>query len=89
MRSLIRRSYAKNDQTVDPELYEEPLLDKLKSIGASDLHVSVFDDVHDITGKYTKDGAPYQYLGHFSWIYFFNDACTDGDSSLWQWLAQS
>ena len=81
--------YAKNDQTVDPELYEEPLLDKLKSIGASDLHVSVFDDVHDITGKYTKDGAPYQYLGHFSWIYFFNDACTDGDSSLWQWLAQS
>ena len=79
--------YAKNDMTVLPEKYEEPLIQRLRSAGASDLHVSVFDNVRDTSGKYSKDGAPYEYLGHFSWICFFNNECTEGDLSLWQWLA--
>ena len=81
--------YAKNDMTVPPQKYEEPLLERLRSLGASELHVSVFDGVKDTSGKYSKDGAPYEYYGHFSWIYFFNNECTDGDLSLWQWLAGS
>ena len=81
--------YAENDLTVVPSLYEEPLLQRLKQLGAGPgLHVSVFSDVHDTSGKFNKAGTPYQYLGHFSWIYFFNNECFDGDLSLWQWLSE-
>ena len=80
--------YARNDQTVVPSIYEEPLLQRLKELSAGhDLHISEFDDVHDTSGKYFKDGEPYQFYGHFSWVYFFNNECHDGDLSLWQWLS--
>ncbi len=81
--------FADNDNTVVPSVYEEPLLRRLKQLGAGrDLHVSEFADVHDTSGKYFKDNEPYQYYGHFSWIYFFNNECFDGDLSLWQWLSE-
>ncbi len=79
--------YAENDKTVIPAVYEEPLIARLKEAGAKDLHSSVFQDVHDTKGYLQEDGQPYQYYGHFSWIYFFNDECTDGSLSLWQWLS--
>ena len=70
-------------------VYEEPLLQRLKQLGAGqDLHVSEFADVHDTSGLYYKDNEPYPYYGHFSWIYFFNNECFDGDLSLWQWLSE-
>ncbi len=81
--------YAENDSTVVPSVYEEPLLQRLKQLGAGlNLHVSVFTDVHDTSGNYFKNNEPYQYYGHFSWIYFFNNECFDGDLSLWQWLSE-
>lgn len=81
--------YARNDNTVVPSVYEEPLLQRLKQLGAGqDLHVSEFADVHDTSGLYYKDSEPYPYYGHFSWIYFFNNECFDGDLSLWQWLSE-
>lgn len=80
--------YATNDQTVQPDLYEEPLILRLQNMGAENLYVSVFSDVHDTSGRYIKDGEPYQYYGHFSWIYFFNNECADGTLTLWQFLSE-
>ena len=79
--------YAQNDGTVDPSKHEIPTVSRLKAMGA-DVHVSVFADVHDTSSTYTeKDGSPYQYNGHWSWIYFFNDECTENGLALWDWLA--
>ena len=80
--------YAENDKTVVPSKYEEPLIARLENAGAKDIRKSVFPDVHDTSGKYFKDGEPYQYLGHFSWFYFFNNECFDEGLSLWQWMSQ-
>lgn len=40
----------------------------------ADVHVSVFDDVGT-------------YLGHWSWIWFFNNACEENGTNMWQWLS--
>ena len=38
------------------------------------VHMSVWADVHDTTGRFpNEDGIPYQYAGHWSWIYFDNN----------------
>lgn len=80
--------YAENDKTVDPPKHEIPTINRLESI-SSEVHVSVFADVHDTSGTYTEeDGNPYQYNGHWSWIYFFNNECKDGDVNMWQWLSE-
>ena len=78
--------YAENDTTVYPAAYEKPLIERLRKV-STEVRVSAFEDVRDTSGKYFKDGEPYEYMGHWSWIYFFNDECRDGDLSLWQWLA--
>lgn len=80
--------YAQNDNVVDPQLYSAPTIDRLRAIGA-DVHTSVFDDVHDTSGKYRfADGSPRQYSGHWSWIYFFNNECQEGVLNLWEWLSE-
>ncbi len=80
--------YAENDTVVPPDLYEIPTIERLQAIGA-DVHTSVFPDVHDTTGLYTgEDGAAYQYMGHWSWLYFFNNQCEEEGVSLWQWLSE-
>lgn len=81
--------YAENDRTVPPATFEEPLLQSLASLGAKNIHVSVFPDIHDTTGRYLVDGEPYQYYGHFSWIRFFNNECTDGSLTIWQFLSEN
>ncbi|MGM9538469.1 MAG: prolyl oligopeptidase family serine peptidase [Candidatus Onthomonas sp.] len=80
--------YAQNDEVVPPDSYEIPTIQRLQELGA-DVHTSIFEDVHDTTGLYTgEDGAPYQYIGHWSWLYFFNNQCEENGVSLWQWLAE-
>lgn len=82
--------YAKNDTVVNPEEYEIPTIERLQAIGAN-VRTSVFDDVHDTSGLYFgEDGLPYQYQGHWSWIYFFNNECVDTATgeSLWDWLGR-
>ena len=83
-------TYAKNDGTVDPTLCVEPTVARLLAAGANNIHVSVFDDVHDTTGRFfDEDGTPYQYNGHWSWIYFDNNECYDENGvNAWQWLAK-
>ena len=71
--------YSKDDQTVVPSLYEEPLIKRLEDMGCEEVHVTVFDNVHDPMGN--------NYLGHFSWIYFFNNECYEDGLSLWEWIS--
>ncbi|MBR1812399.1 MAG: prolyl oligopeptidase family serine peptidase [Lachnospiraceae bacterium] len=79
--------YAENDTVVDPAVYEIPTIERMKAAGC-DIHTSIFQDVHDTSGLY-KDpaGAPYQYMGHWSWLYFFNDECEEDGLSMWEWMA--
>lgn len=83
---------AKTDTTLLPELYSVPTVERLQKIGA-EVHFSFFDNVVDRSGQYKKaDGSPYEYAGHWSWIYVYNDQCEDTINGqtvkLFQWLAQ-
>ena len=82
---------AKTDTTVPPKDYVIPTVERLRKIGAN-VHFSFFDDVHDTSGIYNKeDGKPYEYYGHWSWIYVYNDLCeeviNDKNVKLMEWLA--
>lgn len=82
---------AKTDTTLPPNGYSVPTVQRLQRIGA-EVHFSYFDDVHDTSGKYFKDnGAPYEYAGHWSWIYVYNDECAEiingRNVKLMEWLA--
>lgn len=82
-------TYAKNDRGVDPNENSKATIDRLIKAGNVNLHKSVFDSVVDTSGLYKdEEGNPYEYPGHFSWIYVFNDECKEGKESLWSWLAK-
>ncbi|WP_278247736.1 glycoside hydrolase family 3 N-terminal domain-containing protein [Candidatus Soleaferrea massiliensis] len=90
---------AANDTTVKPSETAIPTYNRLIEAGASNVHFSYFKDVVDTSGKYTNaDGTPYQYMGHWSWIYTLNNECTldyDGtpvllngeETTIMEWLA--
>ena len=55
----------------------------------ANVHKSVFDDVQGNSGRFTgDDGKAYQYMGHWSWIYFFNNECEEDGVNMWNWLAE-
>jgi hypothetical protein len=65
---------------------------RLQQAGAN-VHFSFFDKVVDQTGLYKKaDGTPYEYPGHWSWTYVYNDQCADTingrNVKLFQWMAE-
>ena len=81
----------KKDTTVPPDVNITPIIERLKKIGAN-VHYSLFDDVHDTSGVYKQDdGKPFEYYGHWSWIYIYNDEVEeiiDGKKvKLMEWLA--
>ncbi|MGX8699373.1 MAG: prolyl oligopeptidase family serine peptidase, partial [bacterium] len=81
--------YSRDDTTVLPETYEAPTIARLRAMGAN-VKTSIFDHVVDTSGLYTDaEGKPYQYMGHWSWLYFFNNKCVDDTTgeNLWSWLA--
>ena len=81
--------FAQNDTTLDPEIYSLPFLAKLEEVGATNVHVFNPADVHDTSGRFDVDGEAYQYAGHWSWVYAFNDEayCDDCGVDLWAFLA--
>lgn len=91
-------TYALTDTTVNPELTSIPTIERMKEAGIP-LHVSEYADVHDTTGRFWMDadgnltkentGKPYEYNGHWSWIYFDNNTnvCDDCGENCWKWLA--
>ena len=88
-RTGIWFTYAKNDTTVDPTKCSEPTIQRLRDAG-KEVHVSAWEDVHDTTGRFKgADGQPYQYAGHWSWIYFDNNEnkCDECGLNEWEWLA--
>ena len=83
---------AKTDEVVPPIEYVIPTYQRLVSAGAN-VQFSFFDNVSDRTGLYKKaDGTPFEYNGHWSWIYVYNNDCivkvNDKQISLMEWLAK-
>mgnify|MGYP000856387939 FL=1 len=91
--------YSQDDTTVVPELHEVPLLQRLEASGAKHTYASVTEHVVDTTGTYYADengqptlentGKPYQYMGHWSWIYFFNNTCNANGLTAWDFIANA
>ncbi len=68
---------AKTDTVVPPADYVVPTYNRLVQAGDTNVHFSFFDNVIDTTGAYKKaDGTPYEYTGHWSWIYVYNNQCS-------------
>jgi predicted peptidase len=83
---------AKNDSTLLPEINTLPTYDRLIEAGAQDVQLTLFDDVHDTSGLYKNaDGTPYQYNGHWSWIYVYNnevESTINGKTTtIMEWMA--
>jgi hypothetical protein len=69
-----------------------PTYNRLVEAGAQDVQLTLFDDVHDTTGLYKNaDGTPYQYSGHWSLIYVFNNevksTINGKTTTIMEWLA--
>jgi predicted peptidase len=83
---------AKNDTTLPPGTNTVPTYNRLIQAGADNVHLTLFDDVHDTSGLYNNaDGTPYQYSGHWSWIYVYNNEATASingqTTTLMEWMA--
>ncbi|MDG5856148.1 prolyl oligopeptidase family serine peptidase [Clostridium beijerinckii] len=83
---------AKTDTTVPPADYVVPTYDRLVQAGDTNVHFPFFDNVIDTTGLYKKaDNTPYEYNGHWSWIYVYNNQCSsiiNGKvTTLMEWLS--
>ncbi|WP_208586157.1 prolyl oligopeptidase family serine peptidase [Gracilibacillus suaedae] len=75
---------AENDPTLDPTENTIPTYERMAAIDGADVHMTLFDGVFDTSGHYTnEDGAPYEYNGHWSWIYVYNDEVP----GLFEWMA--
>ncbi|MGD8190890.1 prolyl oligopeptidase family serine peptidase [Brevibacillus ginsengisoli] len=83
---------AKTDPVVPPNDYVVPTYNRLIKAGAKNVQLSLFDNVHDTSGLYkNEDDTPYEYNGHWSWIYVYNNECTakikGKTTTIMEWLA--
>lgn len=70
-------THAADDTVVVPELFTIPTYRRLIEAGAENVHFTYWKDVHDVTGQFTDETVnPVQYIGHMSWMYTLNNACT-------------
>lgn len=66
-----------NDPVLKPELTVTPTIERLAKAGAKNIHLSMYPNVVDTSGMYKDaEGNPYEYHGHFSWIYTLNNECS-------------
>lgn len=86
----LRLVHARSDNTVPYTRSSEPLVRRLAGIGARDADAFFPEAILDPSGRYRdKDGNPFMYHCHFSWVYALNDACSFQDGkSLMTWLAE-
>lgn len=94
---------AKNDNTKNISTCLEHYVTNLKQAGNENIHTTIYDNVQDTTNRYFGNGEPdiyeemdtgipYQFAGHWSWTYFFNNQVIDDndpDLKLWDWLAST
>ena len=59
-----------DDTTVDPKQFCIPTYERLVKAGAANCWMSMFENIQG------KDIPGAKYLGHFSWVYVFNDQVT-------------
>ena len=81
--------YSESDPTLPPADYAIPTIKRLRAVGARELKVFSPEKVVDTSGLYTDDkGNPYQYSGHWSWIYFDNNEARDDvtGQDVWSWI---
>ena len=81
---------AKTDTVVVPEDYTIATYERIKALEPKDVHFSLYEDK---SGLYFKEGGePYEYQGHWSWIYVYNNDMTteiDGEEvSMFEWLSK-
>lgn len=84
--------YSEDDTTVLPSQCEIPTINRIKEAGSENIHVFSPEHVVDMSGQYkAADGSPYQYAGHWSWIYFDNNdtTCDDCGISAFEWAAET
>ena len=75
-----------NDSVVEPMINELPTFQRLAKAGAKDIHISIFSNVKDTSGLYKDaNGQPYEYNGHWSWIYTLNNECQENGLQLFEW----
>jgi beta-galactosidase len=68
---------SENDPLVPPDSSPLPLVNRLRAAGAENVHISLFEKIVDRSGLFKDEkGRPYEYFGHFSWVYVFNDQVT-------------
>lgn len=82
--------WSDDDDTVDPTKHEIPTVERLKEAGATEIHTSTSDHVIDLSHRFDdEEGNPYQYNGHWSWIYFDNDetSCDQDNLTAWDFIA--
>lgn len=83
--------HSANDDTVDGNENTMPTLQRLKDAGATDLHSHISEKVVDTSGLYTnEDGTPYEYGGHFAWVYFHNNEadCDECGIPVFDWIVE-
>ena len=82
---------AATDTTLPAPMYTLPTYDRLIKAGAQNVHLTYFERVIDTTGKYKTNGNPYEYDGHWTWTYVYNnlvDTLIDGKTvTLMNWMA--
>ncbi len=85
------------DEKGNPKLvdnFSNALYDRLVAAGNKNVYYSLYDTVVDTSGQfYKQDGVtPYEYMGHWSWIYTLNNDSTeviDGvETTIFEWLSQ-
>jgi len=73
--------HSKDDSTTVARETVIPVYKRLKSAGAKNVHLSLYEHVVDITGFF--GGKDFHYPGHWSWIYCHANECRrDKDGSL-------
>ena len=93
---------AKSDTTAKAATYVTPTYKRLQAAGAKNLHLTMYDGVFDTSGKYfaqvddddsdenkkTAQAKPYEYPGHYSWMYVLNNDPKETGKSLFQWISE-
>jgi len=84
---------AATDTILPAPIFTIPTYDRLIKEGAQNVHLSYPKRIIDKSGRYRdSDGKPYEYMGHFSWIYVYNNEASaeiDGkEVYILDWLAK-
>lgn len=85
--------YDEKGNPIPKDDFSNALYNRLLAQGSNNVYYTILDRVVDTSGKYTNpDKTPYEYNGHWSWIYTLNNECIetiDGQkTTLFEWLAK-